>query len=108
MEYSKRAIIALFALCIAMIAFACAMIVWAFLRPDRVLVSIDTVLMTASGLLTGGLLGYLLKSARENPEKIRAQHKLDMAKLERELAEVRAGASYTIDDILEEVDNHEY
>lgn len=69
-EYSKRAITAMIVLWFVGAAFGMAVVVWQLITAAYT-VNIGDVLMYIGAPMTGGIVGYLVKSAIENKEKIK-------------------------------------
>lgn len=69
-EYSKRALTAMIVLWFIGAAFGMAVVVWQLVTAAYT-VNIGDVLMYIGAPMTGGIVGYLVKSAVENREKIK-------------------------------------
>ncbi len=69
-EYSKLALTAMIVLWFIGAVFGMAVVVWQLVTAVYT-VNIGDVLMYIGGPMTGGIVGYLVKSAVENREKIR-------------------------------------
>ena len=69
-EYSKAAITAMIVLWFVGAVFGMAVVVWQLVTAAYT-VNIGDVLMYIGGPMTGGIVGYLVKSAIENKEKIK-------------------------------------
>lgn len=72
-QYSKRVISAMVLAWFAGIAFGMGVVVWQMIRaPDAV--SLDSLLTYIGAPMGCGIAGYLVKSAFENREKIKAKY----------------------------------
>ena len=69
-EYSKRALTAMIVLWFVGAVFGMAVVVWQLVTAAYT-VNIGDVLMYIGAPMTGGIVGYLVKSAVENREKIK-------------------------------------
>lgn len=69
-EYSKAAITAMIVLWFVGAVFGMAVVVWQLVAAAYT-VNIGDVLMYIGAPMTGGIVGYLVKSAVENREKIK-------------------------------------
>ena len=69
-EYSKAAITAMIVLWFVGAVFGMAVVVWQLVTAAYT-VNIGDVLMYIGAPMTGGIVGYLVKSAVENKEKIK-------------------------------------
>ncbi len=69
-EYSKAAITAMIVLWFVGAVFGMAVVVWQLITAAYT-VNIGDVLMYIGAPMTGGIVGYLVKSAIENKEKIK-------------------------------------
>ncbi len=69
-EYSKLALTAMIVLWFVGAVFGMTVVVWQLVTAAYT-VNIGDVLMYIGGPMTGGIVGYLVKSAVENREKIR-------------------------------------
>ncbi len=69
-EYSKAAITAMIVLWFVGAVFGMAVVIWQLITAAYT-VNIGDVLMYIGAPMTGGIVGYLVKSAVENREKIK-------------------------------------
>lgn len=69
-EYSKAAITAMIVLWFVGAVFGMAVVVWQLVTAAYT-VNVGDVLMYIGAPMTGGIVGYLVKSAVENKEKIK-------------------------------------
>lgn len=69
-EFSKRALLAMIALWFVGAAVMFAVVLVQLIRGDY-MVNTGDLTMYVSAPMTGGILGYMLKSATENREKIK-------------------------------------
>lgn len=69
-EYSKAAITAMIVLWFVGAVFGMAVVIWQLITAAYT-VNIGDVLMYIGAPMTGGIVGYLVKSAVENKEKIK-------------------------------------
>ncbi len=72
-EYSKRVLFAVVLLWFVGALFGMAVVVWQMAVSDCPTALAD-LLVYIGGPMTGGTVGYLVKSAMENREKIRTQY----------------------------------